>query len=109
MVPSVQKGIVIELIRIPNICKCRRSQTGQRGNRTLRSGRTHRNRLWRPRQSRVPSHWIEDFDRRNRKRSIPVVADPEAVDNSRTESMVLFNGGNLPLGGGLLQDIVKCV
>src|SRR6202158_5966447 len=109
MEPFRQKGIVIELIRIPSIGKCWRSQTGSRGNRTLRSGRTHRNRLRRPRQCRVPCHRIQDFDRLSGLRNIPVVADSEAVEKSRSESMVFLDGGNLPLGGGLLQDIVKYV
>src|SRR6266699_2329559 len=109
MEPFRQKGIVIELIRIPSIGKCRRSQTGSRGNRTLRSGRTHRNRLRRPRQCGVPRHRIEDFDRLSGLRSIPVVADPEAVEKSRSESMVFFDSGYLPLGGGLEQEVVKWI
>src|ERR1700676_994540 len=40
---------------------------------------------------------------------IPVVSQPETVQKSRTESMVFFKGGNLPLGDGLLQDIVHRV
>src|ERR1700687_499526 len=109
MEPFRQKGIVIELIRIPSIGKCWRSQTGSRGNRTLRSGRTHRNRLRRPRPCRVPCHRIQDFDRLSGLRNIPVVADPEAVEKSRSESMVFLDGGNLPLGGGLEQEIVKWI
>src|SRR6266550_1958144 len=104
-----QEGIVIELIRIPSIGKCRRSQTGSGGHRTLRSGWTHRNRLRRPRQCRVRCHRIQDFDRLSGLRSISVVADPEAVEKSRSESMVFFDGGNLPLGGGLEQEVVKWI
>src|SRR2546427_674362 len=40
---------------------------------------------------------------------IPVVAQPETVDKSRAENVIFFDGGNLPLGDGLLQDIVKYV
>src|ERR1700674_2091413 len=109
MEPSGQEGVVIELIRIPSIGKCWRSHTRCRGNRTLRSGRPHRNRLRRPRQSRVRCHRIQDFDRLSGIRSIPVVADPEAVEKSRSKSMVFFDGGNLPLGGGLQQEIVKWI
>src|SRR5712691_8045727 len=107
MEPSGQKGIVIDLIRIPSIAKCRRSQTGSRGDGTLRSGRTHRERLRRPRLSRVPSHLIEDFDWCSGIRMIPVVAHPETVDESRAERMVLFEGGNLPLGNILLENVVE--
>src|SRR5258705_9904136 len=109
MEPSGQKSVVIDLIRIPSVCECRRSQTGQRDNRTLRSGLTHRNRLRRPCLSRVPCHRIEGFERRNGNRTIPVVAHPETIEKNRTESMVFFEGGNLPLGGRRLQDIVKSV
>ncbi len=40
---------------------------------------------------------------------VPVVAHPETIEKSRAESMVFFEGGNLPFGNRLLQDVVEYV
>ena len=40
---------------------------------------------------------------------IPVEAEAKTIAYSRAEDMVFFEGGNLPLGDGLLQDIVEYI
>src|SRR3979490_97056 len=40
---------------------------------------------------------------------VPIVSGAETVEKRRNERMVFLEGGNLPLGDGLLQDIVENV
>src|ERR1700730_8860724 len=102
-----QKRVVINLIRVPDIGKCGRGKTGS----GVKSGRldSWRSVSWYPTEGRVVCYRIDGFDRLQGIRMIPVVAHPETIEQSRRESMVFLEGGDLPLGDGLLQDIIEYV
>src|SRR5690349_13149607 len=99
------KSIVINLISIPRIRKCRRSEPRHR----VKTGRSNsrRGEPRRPTLGRIICYWIDCFYCLEGIRTIPIVTEPETIAGSRTEKVIFFDGKNLAFGDRLLQNIVE--
>src|SRR5258706_3122006 len=107
METSSKECIVITLECLPHIGECRRSHARN----GIKPGRNHSGRSVsrRPPHRSVTCDWIDGFECLKCVCVISVVAHAETVKKSRSESMVFLDGGYLPLGDGLLQNIVEKV